>query len=334
MSIMSKYEVLSKHKVFITRKIPDIGIKLLQKHCEVKVYPQDHPITKPELQRGVQWCNALLCLLTDKIDQDIIEINLNLKIITNYATGYDNIDLKYATKKRIPVANVTSILSADAVAEHTFALMFTLAKRIVEADQYVRAGKYHFWQPLLLEGTELTGKILGIVGLGRIGSGVAERAHAMGMRLIYYDVIANAKFERHYHAKRATLPQLLQRADFVTLHVPLLPTTHHLIGKKELSLMKKTAYLINTARGPVIDEQALVHALQQKQLAGAGLDVYEHEPQLTKGLLKLPNVVLTPHTASSTVESRNEMAVDAARNIITALAGQRPPMLLNPQVYE
>lgn len=320
-------------RVFITRKIPDAGIKLLQKSCQVRIYPKDQVIPKKELIKEVKRCDALLCLLTDSIDKEVIDANPKLKIISNYAIGFNNIDIAYATTKRIPITNTPGRAIVDAVAEHTFALIFAITKRICEADQFIRQGKYKTWEPMLLLGMELVGKTIGIVGLGRIGSGVAQRAKAMGMKVIYYDVKRNAEFEQEFSAHYVSLNDLLKIADVVSVHVPLLPTTTHLIRKKELLLMKKTAYLINTSRGPVIDEKALVQALKKKQIAGAGLDVYEFEPKLTAGLTKLQNVVLTPHIASATIEARSEMSLDAAENILAVLRGQKPKMLVNPDVY-
>ena len=324
---------MPKLRVFITRKIPESGIKLLQKSCHIKIYQKDQVMPKKELIKEVKQCDALLCLLTDKIDKEIIDANPKLKIISNYAIGFNNIDVAYATKKRIPVTNTPGRAIVDAVAEHTFALIFAVTKRIVEADRFMRAGKYKTWEPLLLLGMELVGKTIGIVGLGRIGSGVAQRAKAMGMKVVYYDVKRNVDFEGEFNAQYLSLNDLLKSADVVSVHVPLLPTTTHLIGKKKLSLMKKTAYLINTSRGPVIDEKALVQALKQKKIAGAGLDVYEFEPKLTTGLTKLQNVVLTPHIASATIEARSEMALDAAENILAVLRGKKPKMLVNKEVY-
>src|SRR3989338_804013 len=325
---------MPKLRVFITRKIPESGIKLLQKSCHIKIYQKDQVMPKKELIKEVKQCDALLCLLTDKIDKEIIDANPKLKIISNYAIGFNNIDVAYATKKRIPVTNTPGRAIVDAVAEHTFALIFAVTKRIVEADRFMRAGKYKTWEPLLLLGMELVGKTIGIVGLGRIGSGVAQRAKAMGMKMVYYDVKRNADFEKEFSAHYLSLNDLLKSADVVSVHVPLLPTTKHLIGTKELSLMKKTAYLINTSRGPVIDEKALVRALKKKQIAGAGLDVYEFEPKLATGLTKLQNVVLTPHIASATIEARSEMSKDAAENILAVLQGKKPKMLVNAQVYK
>ena len=306
---------------------------MLRRHFLVKVYPKDQAISRKELLKEVKQCDALLSLLTEKIDREVLNANPKLKVVSNYAVGYDNIDVKAATAKGIIVCNTPGVLE-DAVAEHTFALMLALSKRIVEADCFVRAGKYKRWEPMLLLGTELKGKIIGIIGLGRIGAGVAERARrGMGVNVLYHDIKRNKDFEEKYQAKYVSLSELLKKSDFVSLHVPLLPSTRHLIGKEELRLMKKTAYLINTSRGPVVDEKALVEALQKKHIAGVGLDVYENEPKLTPGLTKLKNAVLTPHTASATVEARTAMSELAAQNIIDVLQGRKAKFTVNPEVY-
>ena len=310
---------MPKPKVFVTRKIPDSGLKLLKKYCQVKIHPHDHVISKKELIKGIKWCDALLCLLTDKIDKSIINANPNLKIISNYAVGYNNIDVKHAQSKKIPVGNTPGVLT-DAVAEHTFALILAITKRITESDQFTKKGKYKGWAPMLLLGTELKGKTLGVVGLGRIGAEVAEKAvKGMDMNVLYHNVSKKPKFEKKYGAKKVSLQTLLKKSDVVTVHVPLLPSTRHMVGKKELALMKKTAYLVNTSRGPVIDEKALVSALKKKQIKGAALDVFENEPKLSPGLNKLDNVVLTPHIASATIEARQAMSEIAAKNILGVL---------------
>ena len=324
---------MPKLKVFVTRKIPDKGLKLLKKKCQVKVHSHDHVISKKELLAGVKWCDALLCLLTDKIDKSIINANPHLKVISNYAVGYNNIDVKSATAKGIPVTNTPGVLT-DAVAEHTFALIMAIARRICESDQFTKKGKYKGWEPELLLGTQLKGKTIGIVGLGRIGSGVAEMAvRGMGMNVLYHNISKKPKFERKYHAKKVSLQTLLKKSDIVTVHVPLLPSTYHLIGNKEISLMKKTAYLINTSRGPVIDEKVLVSALKNKHIQGAALDVYENEPELSPGLNKLDNVVLTPHIASATIEARQAMSEIAAKNILNIFKGKKAEFTVNPEVY-
>ena len=318
--------------VFITRQIPQVGIDLLKRNNTVKVYPKDQVIPRKELMAAVKWADGLLCMLTDKIDKELMD-NSNLKVIANYAVGFNNVDVKTATEKKIPVTNTPGVLT-DAVSEHTLALMLAVSKRIVESDKYLRAGKYKSWAPLLLLGTQLKGKILGVIGLGRIGSEVAAKAQAMGMKIVYYDIKADKEFEKKFLAKFLSVPELLKLSDFVSIHVPLLPTTTHLLSTKEFSMMKKTAYLINTSRGPVIDEKALVIALQKKQIAGAGLDVFEFEPELVPGLDKLDNVVITPHTASATIEARSAMAEMAAKNIMEVLAGRQGATTVNPEVYK
>jgi len=323
---------MSRPKVFITRKIPDAGLKLLKKCCDVRIYSKDQIIPRKELLKGVKWCDALLSLLTDKINKEVLNVNPKLKIVSNYAVGFDNIDVAYATSKGIPVTNTPGTLE-DAVAEHTFALLFTIAKRIVEADTFTRAGEYKNWEPMLFMGTQLKGKTLGIVGLGRIGSLVAEKAVAMGIGVVYTDIKQNPDFETKFQAKFLSKESLLKMADFVSLHVPLLPSTRHLIGSRELKMMKKTAYLINTSRGPVIDEKALVVALRKKQIAGAAIDVYEFEPKISAGLAKLSNVVLTPHIASATIEARQAMSRIAAENILAVLRGKRAITPVNKEVY-
>jgi len=329
----SKKEI-SKKKVFISRKIHSPAFSMLKKNFQVKVYQKDQIITKKELIAGVKDCDALLCLLTDKIDKEIIDASPHLKVISNYAVGFDNIDVEYATKKGIVVGHTPSQEVVNAVAEHTFTLILSLAKLIRKDELWVRENKWSGWDPMLLLGEEIKGKTLGIIGLGRIGSGVVQRAHCLGMQILYHDVIRNKKFERKYHAKFIPIDEVLKRSDFVSLHTPLLKETFHLIGRKELGLMKKTAYLINTARGEVIDEKALITALQHKKIAGAGLDVFEKSPQVDKRLIKMDNVVLTPHTASATIEVRKQMSIDAANNIIAVLQGKKAPKTVNPEVYK
>jgi glyoxylate reductase len=326
---------MEKQKVFVTRQIPGDAISRLKKKYTVRVYPKDEKISRKELLKGVKWCDALLCLLTEKIDKEIIDTNPNLKVISNYAVGYNNVDVKYATSKGIPVCNTPSQEVVDAVAEHTFALMLGISKRIHEDEIYVREHKWKEWAPKLLLGVQMKGKTLGIVGLGRIGLGVAERAsHGMGMNVLYSDLKRNQKFEKKYNAKKVSFNTLLKKADFVTLHVPLLKSTHHLIGRKEFKLMKKTAYIVNTSRGPVIDEKALVWALKTRQIAGAGIDVHETEPSKNHPLHHLNNCILTPHTASATVEVRLQMGKDAANNIISILSGKGKPKIVNPEVLK
>lgn len=320
-------------KIFITRIIPKPGIDLLtSRGYEVIINPEDRVLTKEELIGFIKGKNydAVLCLLTDKIDADIFEASgPTVKIFANCAVGFDNIDKEAAKRLGIMITNTPDILT-DTVAEHTFALMLAIAHRVVEADKFVRAGKYEGWAPMLLLGADLSQKTLGIIGLGRIGSRVAFHAvKGFDMKVIYYDVKRNEEFEKTYSAIFAEkIEDVLREADFVSIHVPLIPQTQHLIGESQFKLMKPTAYLVNTARGPVIDEAALAAALNAKTIAGAAIDVFEFEPKVTPGLLNLDNVILTPHIASATEETRAKMSELAATNIIEALEGRMPPNIL------
>lgn len=312
--------------VAITRRIPEAGLDLLQNKFELRINPHNRVLKPNELLMLVRDARAILSLLTDKIDSEVMDAaGKNLKIIANYAVGLDNIDLEAAKSRKIIVTNTPDVLT-EAVAEHTIALILAVARRIVESDQFVRAGKYKGWEPELLLGTELSGKTLGILGLGRIGSRVAEiGALGFGMKIIYYDRgQRNRELETRISSEAVTIRKILTSADVISLHVPLTNETRHLIGKTELSSMKKTAILINTARGPVIDEQALVWALKQKIIAGAGLDVFEFEPKVTPELKKFSNVIMTPHTASATIEARSAMAELATKNILAVLEGNAP----------
>ncbi len=318
-------------KVFITRRVPESGIKKLKERgYEVDINPEDKVLSKPELIAALKAkpYDAVLCLLTDKIDAEIFGAAPKARIFANYAVGYNNIDVKEAEKKEIFISNTPGVLT-ESVAEHTIALIFAMAKRIVESDQFMRDGKFIGWAPMLFLGDDLVGKTLGLVGLGKIGAQVARRMHdGFDMKLVYYDVIRNNELESMYGVEYKPLEDVLAESDFVSIHVPLLPETKHLIGEKELKMMKKTAYLINTARGPIIDEKALVQALKNGEIKGAALDVYEDEPKMAAGLAELPNTVLTPHTASATIEPRSKMSEMAADNIIAALEGKTPPNLV------
>jgi glyoxylate reductase len=319
-------------KIFITRKIPEAGIKKLAEKHEIKVSPHDRVLSKEELIAALenQGYNAVLCLLTDKIDDDVLEAaGKQCRIFANFAVGFDNIDLAAAKKRGVMITNTPGVLT-ETVAEHTFTLMLAISHRIAEADKFTKTGKYEGWAPMLLLGNDLSGKTVGIVGLGRIGSRVAHHAaKGFDARVIYHDLQRNKDFEKEFNTEyREKLEDLLKEADYVSLHVPLLPATRHLLNAERLKLMKPNAYLINTSRGPVIDEKALTEALRAKIIKGAALDVFENEPALAEGLAKLDNVILTPHIASATEETRGKMAELAADNIIAALEGQTPPNLV------
>lgn len=321
---------ISGCKVYVSRPIPEPGLEVLRKaSCDFEVKPTDELVSKEELLEKVKGRDALLCLLTEKIDKDIIKAGDKLKIIANYAVGYDNIDVEAATRSGIWVSNTPGVLT-ETTADMAWALMFSIARRIVEADKFVRAGKFKGWSATMLLGGDVYGKTLGIVGAGRIGVSVAKRAVGFNMRIIYADVRPNLEMESDkIGAKKVDMDTLLKESDFVSIHVPLMPETRHLIGRRSLAMMKPTAYLINTSRGPVVDEEALVEALRNKVIAGAGLDVYEKEPEVHPGLIELDNVVLAPHIASGSVETRGKMAIMAAENVVAALSGKTPPNAVN-----
>lgn len=324
-----------KQKVFVTRRIPQAGLDLLEKEFDVTVNPDNRVLTKEEVIKGVKEADALLCLLTDEIDAEVMDANKNLKIIANYAVGYNNIDVGEATKRKIPVTNTPGVLT-ETTADLTWALLLSIARRTPEGDKFTKEGKFKGWDPMLLLGSDVYKKTLGIIGFGRIGYAVAKRAIGFDMKVLYYDV-ARAKPEIEKEAggvEFTSIENILRNSDFISVHTVLSKETTHLIGEKEFSLMKKTAYLINAARGPIIDEKALVKALKEGKIAGAALDVYEDEPELALGLSKLDNVVLLPHLGSATIETRAKMATMAASNVVARLHGQTPPNLINPEVLK
>jgi len=320
-------------EVFVTRRIHQAGLDLLKKAgFKVTVYPKDQIIDRKALLAGVKGKDAVLSLLTDRIDEEVLRTaGPKLKIVANYAVGFDNIDLKAAQAHKVIVTNTPSDKVNESVAEHTFALMLSLARRIPEADHFSKRGMYKGWSPTLLNGTDLYGKTLGLIGAGRIGGMAARRAvKGFGMKLIYSDMRPNPVLEKELGAKKVSQEALLKKADFVSLHVPLLPNTRHLISTKQFAMMKKTAFLVNTARGPVVDEKALLKALKAGKIAGAALDVFECEPAIDcdmRDKLELKafeNVILTPHIASATEAARRDMAEIAAKNIIAVLKGKKP----------
>ncbi|TVM00401.1 MAG: D-glycerate dehydrogenase [Candidatus Brocadia sp. WS118] len=319
--------------VFITRKIPEEGVHILKKVCQkVEVNPRDRPLTYDELLKEAKGRDAIITMLSDRIDARLMQEAANLKIVANYAVGYDNVDVKAATARGIVVTNTPGVLT-DSTADMAWALLFSIARRIIEGDKLTRAGKFTGWAPMMLLGGDLVGKTLGIVGAGRIGTAMAMRSRGWNMRVLYMTQQSrNAVLEEMFGAQRVDLETLLRESDFISIHAPLSEKTRHLIGPHEFSLMKRTAYLINTGRGAVIDEVALVNALRNKQIAGAGLDVYEEEPKLKTGLTELDNVVLAPHLGSATVETRTKMALMAAENIIAVLNRQKPSNCVNPEV--
>ncbi|QQR50526.1 D-glycerate dehydrogenase [Candidatus Nomurabacteria bacterium] len=320
--------------IFVTRQIPNIGINMLkQKGYTVDINPNDSPLSQKKLISFLKKkpYDAVLVLLTDSIDAKVFHHVPNIKLYANYATGFDNIDVTEAKKLGITVTNAPTPLSTEAVAEHTIALMLALAARIVEADEFVRRGKYKGWAPMQFIGTDILGSTLGLVGAGRIGERVAYYAKGLGMKIIYTDVARNDRIEKECGATYcSTIETLLPQADVTSLHVPLLDSTRHLINEARLRLMKPSAFLINTSRGPIIDEKALEVALREKSISGAALDVFEFEPKTVPGLLRLQNIILTPHIASASIGARNQMAEIVARNIISFFEGRTPENIVNP----
>ncbi|MCD6567140.1 MAG: D-glycerate dehydrogenase [Dehalococcoidia bacterium] len=319
-------------KVYITYRIPEAGLKKLEGKCDVSLNEEDELLSKGELSDRVTDADALICLLGDRIDRDIINAGRKLRVISNFAVGYNNIDVDYATRQGIMVTNTPGVLT-DTTADLTWALIMAVARRTVEGDSFMRSGKFSGWKPELMLGSDIHGSTLGIIGFGRIGQAVARRASGFNMQVLYCS--SKPVSREAALASRATyveLDTLLSRSDFVTLHVPLTDSTYHLIDENKLFLMKPTACLINTSRGPVVDERALVKSLHERKIAGAALDVYENEPALSPGLTELSNVVLTPHVGSATHQTRNRMSEMVAENVVAVLSGENPPNLVNKEL--
>lgn len=316
-------------KVLVTGRLPEDVMSLLTAHHEVTANTFDAPMERDEILRQIGDKEGLLSMVTDRIDDALMAQAPTLRMIANCAVGYDNIDVAAATARGIWVSNTPDVLT-DATADLTFALILAVARRVVAGDRRTRGGEFKYWGPLLFLGTQVTGKTLGIVGLGKIGKAVARRAQGFSMPILYHNRrrIPEAE-ERELNARYVDLKTLLKESDFVSLHVTLTDETRHLIGGPELALMKPSAFLINVSRGPVVDETALVEALTKKSIAGAGLDVYEKEPVLAPGLADLDNVVLLPHMGSATLETRTAMAAKAVDNLLAGLAGRVPPNCLN-----
>ena len=322
---------MSKKKIFVTRRIPQPGLDML-KDFDMTMNPEDRVLTKDELIAGSKGRDGVLCLLTDPITAEIMDALPTVKIFANYAVGFNNIDVEAATKRKVAITNTPGVLT-DTTADFAWTLLMAAARRLVEADKFCRAGKFDGWGPMLLLGHDIHHKTLGIVGMGRIGQAVAQRARGFEMKVLYTDEVRLApERERELNATFTSLDQLLKESDFVSLHVPLMPSTRHLISKKQLEMMKPTAVLVNTSRGPVVDEKALVDALGNRVIFGAGLDVYEAEPALAPGLTDLDNVIIPPHIASATTDTRTKMATMAAGNLVAFFKGERPPNIVNPEV--
>lgn len=325
---------MNKPAVFVSREIPQSGLDLLREHCDVSVWPHDRTATRDELIANCQGKAALVCLLTDKVDAGLLAAAPSLKIVANVAVGFDNLDVAAGTAAGVVMSNTPGVLD-DTTADLAFALLMATARRVVEGDRLVRSGTWGGWGIMQLLGQDVHHAKLGIVGFGRIGRGVARRALGFNMSVCYCDAIrAPEEVERELGVTFVPFEQLLRESDFMSLHVPLIPETHHLIDAAALRKMKRSAILINTSRGPVVDEVALVEALRTGVIAGAGLDVYEHEPKIAQGLTALPNAVLLPHIGSASIATRNKMAEIAAENVIAFFQGRMPPTALNPDVLK
>ncbi len=324
---------MNSFSVYVTREIPKKGIDLLRQACDVEVQPEDRPVEREELLEKIKGRDGLLSLVTDKIDAQVMDAAKEIRGIANYAVGYDNIDVKEATKRGIPVSNTPGVLT-DATAETAWALLFSAARRVVESDGHLRADKWKGWGPLQFLGGDIAGKTLGVIGAGRIGTAMALKSAGFKMNIIYYDTRPNERLEKEIGAKRTDFSTVVHEADFISIHTPLIEETRHLFTYDVFTRMKKTAYLINTARGPIIKEDDLLTALREGLIAGAGIDVYEYEPKVTEGLKELSNVTLTPHIGSATVGARTVMATTAAQNLLAMLRGEEAPNCVNPEIYE
>ena len=319
-------------RVLITRVLPEPALEVVRQACEVQLDPLDQPLTPTALRQAVVDKQGVLCLVTDRIDAPVLDAAARLKVVSNVAVGYDNIDVAAATQRGILVTNTPGVVT-ESTADLTWSLLCSVARRIAEGDRYIRAGKWRDWTLLLMAGSDIHGRTLGICGMGRIGQAVARRAKGFQMRILYYNrQRLDSAIESELNAIWVEKHILLQQADFVSLHVPLSPATTHFIGAAELRMMRPTAYLINAARGPVVDEAALIQALQQGWIAGAALDVFEHEPHVPQALCELENVVLVPHIGSASVATRTRMAVMAAENLVAVLRGEDTPYIVNPAV--
>jgi len=323
-----------KPRVYVTRLLPQEAMDRVNSFCDAKTWDGPLPPPRDVLIENVANIEGLLSLLTDKIDAELMDKAPKLKVISNYAVGFDNIDIPAATKRGIIVGNTPGVLT-ETTADLAFTLIMAAARRIVEGDKEVRAGKWKTWGPMILLGQDVHGATLGIVGLGRIGAAVARRAKGFGMKIMYYDVIRQEKAEKELGIQYTDLDALLSQSDFITIHTNLTKETHHLIGAKQFEIMKRTGILVNTSRGPIVDNMALYEALRNKKIAYAALDVTEPEPlPADHPLLTLDNVIVVPHIAIASVASRTKMGLMAADNLIAGLKGEMPPNPVNPEVLK
>jgi len=326
---------MPKPKIYVTRKLPERGLQIIRKHFDMEVWPEYAPPPKKTIIEKAKNVDALATLLSDKIDAEVFNAAPRLKIVSQLAVGFDNIDIPEATKRGIYVTNTPEVLT-DTTADFAWALLMALARRVIEADKYVRTGQWKVgWHPDMMAGRDIYNATIGVVGAGRIGYAVAKRATGFSMKILFYDVVPRPEIEKDFGAKKVDLDTLLRESDFVSIHVPLMKETQHLINEQKLKLMKKTAYLINNSRGPVVDEKALYKALKEGWIAGAGLDVFEQEPTpVDNPLLKLDNVAVAPHISSASIETRSKMGEMVAENLVAFFEGKKPPNLLNADVMK
>lgn len=324
---------MARPKILATRPLFPAAQNILNASCDVDYWTQPERISKEEVFRRVQDKDGLVCLLTEKVNEELLAVAPKLRIAANVAVGYDNITVADCTKRGVAATNTPGVLD-ETTADFAWTLLMAVARRLGEGEALARSGQWKGWDLDQLVGADVFGKTLGVLGFGRIGRAVAGRARGFQMKVLYYDAMrAPLDIERGFHAEYRDLNSLLADSDFVSVHVPLLSETRGLFNAKTLSQMKPTSFLINTSRGPVVDEAALVQALENKTIAGAALDVYEKEPLIHPGL-KRPNVVLAPHIASASLETRTRMACMAAENVVALFKGQRPPNILNPEVLK
>lgn len=326
---------MARPRAYVCRVIPEPALEIVRAAAETRVWDrEDVPPPRDVLLREASGCDGLLTLLTDRVDEELLAGSPRLRVVANMAVGYDNIDVPAATRHGVVVTNTPEVLT-ETTADFAFALLMAAARRVAEGDRFSRAGQWQTWAPLLLAGQDVHHATLGLVGLGRIGSAVARRARGFEMRVLYYDPIRRPDLEQSLGIEFRELNEVLRESDFISVHVPLMPETRHLIGAEQFRMMKTTAVFVNAARGPVVDEAALVEALRSRTIYAAGLDVYEKEPLSPDSpLLQLDNVILAPHIASASIPTRTRMATLAAENLAAVLQGSRPPTPVNPDVLE
>jgi glyoxylate reductase len=322
-----------KPKVYLTRLLPPAVMTRLESETQLTWHREDHVAAKATIIAGAKDCDALLCNITDPVDAEILAACPNLKVVANFGVGFNNIDIAAATTRKIPVTNTPGVLT-DPTADIAFSLLLASARRVGEGERLVRAQQWSGWNPMQLLGADVSGATMGLIGFGRIGKAMAKRARAFDMPILYWNRTRLSDEEEHAcGATYMSMEDVLKHSDFVSLHVAYTPETHHLLGSEQFAIMKPTAFIINTARGPVIDEAALVEALKRKKIAGAGLDVFEREPKLHPGLYECENAILAPHLGSATIGTRTKMGLIALENLLAACSGQRPPNCVNPDVF-